>query len=334
MQRRPGLLLALSLLQLQLAGCFSGDKDHYLAVHRSRNGEPVFFYHQDMDESPDIASLKMHKSYFHSPSLARISKLHPAMIIKSTYPRASRDRSLNFLVRTEQDLEIENLHVPAADLIIVTLQMDVSKLNLTLLRIFRDGVAAALGLLPQQVHINRLNGRKNCIELFVSSVNDKPDMADPLPPEEVMRSLNINVLHQSLSQFGITEVSPEKNVLQGEHEKGRVWSQEGFYTVVLFLTIFAIVATCLMVLYRLKEKLQFTARRDKEQSREICLHPVPVQTPQTEVKTAGSMVQPQSTPKTVTVSLDSQNHSVAEIKPCLSASPSPFKMRPVGLQER
>lgn len=37
-----------------------------------------------------------------------------------------------------------------------TLQMDVNKLNITLLRIFRQGVAAALGLLPQQVHINRL----------------------------------------------------------------------------------------------------------------------------------------------------------------------------------
>lgn len=37
-----------------------------------------------------------------------------------------------------------------------TLQMDVNRLNITLLRIFRQGVAAALGLLPQQVHINRL----------------------------------------------------------------------------------------------------------------------------------------------------------------------------------
>ena len=34
--------------------------------------------------------------------------------------------------------------------------MDVNRLNITLLRIFRQGVAAALGLLPQQVHINRL----------------------------------------------------------------------------------------------------------------------------------------------------------------------------------
>lgn len=37
-----------------------------------------------------------------------------------------------------------------------TLQMDVNRLNITLLRIFRQGVAAALGVLPQQVHINRL----------------------------------------------------------------------------------------------------------------------------------------------------------------------------------
>lgn len=37
-----------------------------------------------------------------------------------------------------------------------TLQMDVNRLNITLLRIFRQGVAAALGVSPQQVHINRL----------------------------------------------------------------------------------------------------------------------------------------------------------------------------------
>ncbi|XP_077875599.1 receptor-type tyrosine-protein phosphatase R-like [Ictidomys tridecemlineatus] len=125
--------------------------------------------------------------------------------------------------------------------------MDVNKLNITLLRIFRQGVAAALGLLPQQVHINRLIEKKNSVELFVSPINRKAGISDALPSEEVSRSLNINVLHQSLSQFGITEVSPEKNVLQGQHEADRIWSKEGFYAVVIFLSIFIIIVTCLMV---------------------------------------------------------------------------------------
>lgn len=51
--------------------------------------------------------------------------------------------------------------------VLQTLQMDVNKLNITLLRIFRQGVAAALGLLPQQVHINRLivSGLVSCLLL-------------------------------------------------------------------------------------------------------------------------------------------------------------------------
>lgn len=52
-------------------------------------------------------------------------------------------------------------------------------------------------------------GKKNCVELFVSPLNTKPGISEALPSEEVLRSLNINILHQSLSQFGITEVSPE-----------------------------------------------------------------------------------------------------------------------------
>jgi len=43
----------------------------------------------------------------------------------------------------------------------------------------------------------------------VSPLNRKPGISEALPSEEVLRSLNINILHESLSQFGITEVSPE-----------------------------------------------------------------------------------------------------------------------------
>ncbi|XP_034627339.1 receptor-type tyrosine-protein phosphatase R [Trachemys scripta elegans] len=324
------------LLHLQVAGCFSGDNDHFLAIHQRKSGKPVFIYRhvQSVEKSLDANSQKIYKHNFHSSSHAKISKLHPAIIVKSTFPRPAYDPSLNLLAMTGEEPEVENLPIPATNVIVVALQMDVNKLNITLLRIFRQGVAAALGLLPQQIHINRLIGKKNCVELFVSPINRKPGISDALPSEEVLRSLNINVLHQSLSQFGITEVSPEKNVLQGQHEADKIWSKEGFYAVVIFLSIFVIVATCLMVLYRLKEKIQFSLRQDKEKKQEIHLSPIPLQTTRSEYKTANRMVQPEQAPKVVNVIVDPQGQCVPEIKPPLSASPSPFKMKPVGLQER
>ncbi|XP_030795623.1 receptor-type tyrosine-protein phosphatase R isoform X3 [Rhinopithecus roxellana] len=217
-----------------------------------------------------------------------------------------------------------------------TLQMDVNKLNITLLRIFRQGVAAALGLLPQQVHINRLIGKKNSIELFVSPINRKTGISDALPSEEVLRSLNINVLHQSLSQFGITEVSPEKNVLQGQHEADKIWSKEGFYAVVIFLSIFVIIVTCLMILYRLKERFQLSLRQDKEKNQEIHLSPITLQPALSEAKTVHSMVQPEQAPKVLNVVVDPQGRGAPEIKATTATSvcPSPFKMKPIGLQER
>ncbi|MGH0136437.1 UNVERIFIED_CONTAM: hypothetical protein FKN15_049906 [Acipenser sinensis] len=87
--------------------------------------------------------------------------------------------------------------------------MDIRKLNNTLLQTFRSGVAAALDISPQQVHINRLNEKKNCIELTVSPPPDKPGTMERLSSEEVVRSLNVNILYKSLSQFGITEITPE-----------------------------------------------------------------------------------------------------------------------------
>uniref|UniRef100_A0A8C3HI25 protein-tyrosine-phosphatase n=1 Tax=Chrysemys picta bellii TaxID=8478 RepID=A0A8C3HI25_CHRPI len=287
------------LLHLQVAGCFSGDNDHFLAIHQRKSGKPVFIYRhvQSVEKSLDANSQKIYKHTFHSSSHAKISKLHPAIIVKSTFPRPAYDPSLNLLAMTGEEPEVENLPIPATNVIVVALQMDVNKLNITLLRIFRQGVAAALGLLPQQIHINRLIGKKNCVELFVSPINRKPGISDALPSEEVLRSLNINVLHQSLSQFGITEVSPE-------------------------------------VLYRLKEKIQFSLRQDKEKKQEIHLSPIPLQTTRSEYKTANRMVQPEQAPKVVNVIVDPQGQCVPEIKPPLSASPSPFRMKPVGLQER
>ncbi|XP_029858870.1 receptor-type tyrosine-protein phosphatase R isoform X2 [Harpia harpyja] len=300
MRRAAACLRALCLLlQLRASGCFSGDNDHFLAIHQRKSGKPVFIYHhvQSVEKSLDTDSYKNSKQNFHSSSHSKISKLHPAIIVKSTFPRPAYDPSLNLLAMTGQDLEVENLPIPATNVIVVTLQMDVNKLNITLLRIFRQGVAAALGLLPQQIHINRLIGKKNCVELFVSPLNRKPGISEALPSEEVLRSLNINILHQSLSQFGITEVSPE-------------------------------------VLYRLKEKIQLSLRQEKEKKQEIHLSPLPLQTSQSEYKTTNSMVQPEQAPKVVNVVVDPQGQCVPELKPPLCASPSPFRMKPVGLQER
>lgn len=39
----------------------------------------------------------------------------------------------------------------------------------------------------------------------------------------------------------------KKNVLQGQHEADKIWSKEGFYAIVIFLSIFVILVTCLMV---------------------------------------------------------------------------------------
>uniref|UniRef100_A0AAX7SP33 protein-tyrosine-phosphatase n=1 Tax=Astatotilapia calliptera TaxID=8154 RepID=A0AAX7SP33_ASTCA len=150
------------------------------------------------------------------------------------------------------------------------LAVDVRRLNVSLLRWFREGVAAALGVPVGHVHINQLNEKKNGIELFVSS--DRLGISEPRPAEEVIQSLNVRVLHRHLGHFGITEVSTEKNVLQGE-QRDHVWSREGFYAVVLFFTVFVIVITCLMVLYRMKEKVQVSDRQLKAPPPDLHLTP-------------------------------------------------------------
>uniref|UniRef100_A0A8C0RDP4 protein-tyrosine-phosphatase n=1 Tax=Canis lupus familiaris TaxID=9615 RepID=A0A8C0RDP4_CANLF len=281
---------------LLVSGCFSGNNDQFLAIHQ-KSGKPAFIYHhsQDIEKSLDIAPQKIYKHSYHASSKAQINKRH--QIVNSAFPRPADDPSLNLLAMAGQDLEVENLPIPAANVIVVTLQMDVNRLNITLLRIFRQGVAAALGLLPQQVHINRLIEKKNSVELFVSPINRKAGIPDALPSEEVLRSLNINVLHQSLSQFGIIEVSPE-------------------------------------ILYRLKEKFQLSLRQDKEKNQEIHLSPIALQPAQSEAKTGNSMVQPEQAPKVLNVVVDPQGRYTPEIKATSSVCPSPFKMKPIGLQER
>uniref|UniRef100_A0A8C2ZTC2 protein-tyrosine-phosphatase n=1 Tax=Cyclopterus lumpus TaxID=8103 RepID=A0A8C2ZTC2_CYCLU len=162
------------------------------------------------------------------------------------------------------------LHVLKGRLLWLYRSLCFMRLNVSLLRWFREGVAAALGVPTGHVHINRLNEKKNGIELFVSS--DRPGISEPRPAEEVIQSLNVRVLHRHLGHFGITEVSTEENVLQGE-QRDHVWSGEGFYTVVLFFTIFVIVITCLMVLYRLREKVQVSDRQLKAPPPDLHLTP-------------------------------------------------------------
>ncbi|KAI5617340.1 receptor-type tyrosine-protein phosphatase R, partial [Silurus asotus] len=247
------------------------------------------------------------------------------------------------------------------------LQVDVRQLNVSLLRMFREGVAEALDISPRHVHINHLNEQRNSIELYVSS--DSAGAPELVSSEEVIRSLNIDTLHRSLAPFGVTEVSAEKNVLQGQHERDKVWSNEGFYVVVIFLTIFVIVVTCLMVLYRLKEKVEFADRQLKGLGESVSVHAT-----QPPLTLTSSMVQACPAPKpacttatsttpststTTTTTTSTQIHHstphthnthpgastsefqyppcppVAEFKPCLSSSPSPFRMKSAaGLQER
>ncbi|XP_038612213.1 receptor-type tyrosine-protein phosphatase R isoform X1 [Tachyglossus aculeatus] len=332
MQRRLNFPALCLLFHLHAAGCFSGDNDRFFPIHQRKHGKPVFIHRhvQGIEKSLDTNHQKTYKHNVHSLFHSKVSNLQPGIIEKSTFPRSAYDPSLNLLAMTGQDLEVENLPVPAANLIVVTLQMDVKKLNRTLLQIFRRGVASSLGLQPQQVHINRLIGKKNSVELFVSPANRKAGTFEALSSEEVLQSLDINVLHHSLLQFGITEVSPETNVLQGQHEADKIWRKEGFYAVVIFFSIFVIIVTCLMVLYRLKEKFRFSLRQAKEKNQEIHLSPIPLQATQTETKTANTMVQPQLAPKVV----NPPNRGTSDIKPSISAGPSPFKMKPVGLQER
>uniref|UniRef100_A0A671WCW8 protein-tyrosine-phosphatase n=1 Tax=Sparus aurata TaxID=8175 RepID=A0A671WCW8_SPAAU len=193
------------------------------------------------------------------------------------------------------------------------LAVDVRRLNVSLLRWFREGVAAALGVPAGHVHINRLNEKKNGIELFVSS--DRLGISEPRPAEEVIQSLNVKVLHRHLGHFGITEVSTEKNVLQGE-QRDHVWNREGFYAVVLFFTIFVIIITCLMVIQLTvspKEYIEINNMSDSSSPRS----PAPVHV----------VSSSDSAPPVVVAPVTASN----ELKPC----PSPFRMKPAaGLQER
>lgn len=81
----------------------------------------MFIYHhvESVEKSLDTDSYKDSKQNFHSSSHTKMSKLHPAIIVKSAFPRSVYDPSLNLLAMTGQDLEVENLPIPTRNVIIV-----------------------------------------------------------------------------------------------------------------------------------------------------------------------------------------------------------------------
>ncbi|KAM6986219.1 receptor-type tyrosine-protein phosphatase R [Aplochiton taeniatus] len=274
-------------------------------------------------------------------------------------------RAVNLLAQPNHEVHLDNIPISARHIVTVYLQVDVRRLNVSLLRLFREGVAAALDIPASHVHIHQLDERNNGIELYVST--DRSGVSEPLPAEEVIRSLNVRTLHRRLGNLGITEVSSEKNVLQGQHERDHVWGRESVYVGVIFLTIFIIIITCLMVLYRLKEKVQFSDRQIKQPHLHLTPAPQPhdlVQRSEAiKVTTSSSMVQTErapalakptlqqpitacrrpapSAPVPIPIANSNQGnptcHSIPptsssnELKPC----PSPFRMKSAaGLQER
>ncbi|XP_051275865.1 receptor-type tyrosine-protein phosphatase R isoform X2 [Dicentrarchus labrax] len=378
------MFLFLCLIWTQLLITESSSGDHELRLFPSRRSSrlpPPLHPQHDLNPQPNVDDLPVeshphhlhhhhHHHLHHRQHPARLAKVMPAALLDSRFRQEpSGQQTLNLLARPHHEVQPEHAVVSARHLVTVYLAVDVRRLNVSLLRWFREGVAAALGVPAGRVHINRLNEEKNGIELFVSS--DGLGISEPRPAEEVIQSLNVRVLHRHLGHFGITEVSTG-NVLQGE-PRDHVWSREGFYAVVLFFTIFVIIVTCLMVLYRLKEKVQVSDRQVKAPPPD--LHLTPTVSPDsaqrskgTKVVTSGSMVQAELPPAVATpipqqqpivacrrlappiVPLPSPAHvhvfsssdhapqavvapvtASNELKPC----PSPFRMKPAaGLQER
>ncbi|XP_062860427.1 receptor-type tyrosine-protein phosphatase R [Trichomycterus rosablanca] len=361
MNERCGICLIIYLLfAAQIAGSFSGDDESYQS-HQHSYMAPVASAYRHLDNQGTKQELKYHSGPLHALSQALSAKRKPAKFLEVNFRKSPQDHSeLSLLARPDNEVHVENIPISAHHIVTMAVQVDVRQLNEGLLRSFREGVAAALDISPHQVHINRLNEQKNGIELYVSL--DKMGISEPVPSEEVIRSLNIHTLHKNLRFFGITEISSEQNVLQGQHERDNQWSKEGFYVVVIFITIFIIIVTCLMVLYRLKEKVEYT----EEQQKGLGV-PVSVQGTHPPLTLTSSMVQANPTSKpacTTTITrLSSKANTTPQInqssfsthtsasateqqcppwlscppefKPCVPSSPSTLRMKPAaGLQER
>uniref|UniRef100_A0A1A7WZ40 protein-tyrosine-phosphatase n=1 Tax=Iconisemion striatum TaxID=60296 RepID=A0A1A7WZ40_9TELE len=329
---------------------------------------PALYPQHDGDHLPEFHA---HHRHHHHQNPSWVAGVIPGSLSGSDFHQEpASHQNPNYLLQPRHDVQPEHITVSPQHLVTMHLAVDVRRLNVGLLRWFREGVAAALGVLVRYVHIHQLNEEKNGIELFVSS--DRLGVSEPRSAEEVIQSLNVRVLHRHLGHFGITEVSSEKNILPGK-QRDPVWGREGFYALFLFFTIFIIVITCLMVLYRIKEKVQLSETHLKTPPPDFHLSPPvppdPVQRSKgTKVVTSESMVQSEPPPAVATpihqqqpiiacrhltppvvplpspaplTIINSDDHappvSVAqvstsnELKPC----PSPFRMKPAaGLQER
>uniref|UniRef100_H3C9X7 protein-tyrosine-phosphatase n=1 Tax=Tetraodon nigroviridis TaxID=99883 RepID=H3C9X7_TETNG len=179
---------------------------------------------------------------------------------------------------------------------------------------------------------------ENGVELLVSS--DRPGRSEPHPPEEVIQALNVGVLHGHLGHLGTTDISTQKNVLQDE-QGDHLWNLEGFYALALFFTIFIIITTCLMVLYRRKEKVQRSDATVKAPPPGHSLsHAAPADPAQrskgTKAPSPGSMVQAELPPALAPVPVHTDSSvAIATTNHDLKLCPSPFRMKPAaGLQER
>ncbi|TSZ83245.1 Receptor-type tyrosine-protein phosphatase R [Bagarius yarrelli] len=196
-------LLSVLLLVTQIAEGFSGDDEGYRSRRYGRLVSASLSYRhsgadiQNREQSPKYKS--------HARPLFLTARRIPSTLPKSRFRQVPQDHSeLSLLAKPDDETHMENTPISAKH--IVTM-IDVRQLNVSLLQTFREGVAAALDISPRHVHINRLNEQKNGIELYVSS--ERAGASEPVSSEEVIRSLNINILHSSLGPFGITEVFTE-----------------------------------------------------------------------------------------------------------------------------
>ncbi|XP_048405078.2 receptor-type tyrosine-protein phosphatase R-like isoform X6 [Stegostoma tigrinum] len=137
MQGWLGIRLLCVLLQLHIAGCFSGDRELFKTRSQRKsasNGKPVMIYQnvQNIDKGVDLSSTEMPRSTIKMSSFKKYtdqSRPHPAMIVKSVLPRVSNERSIHFVVNNDQQLEIEKLPIPEDDLISVFLYRLKEKLH-------------------------------------------------------------------------------------------------------------------------------------------------------------------------------------------------------------
>ncbi|XP_077565713.1 tyrosine-protein phosphatase non-receptor type 5 isoform X2 [Stigmatopora nigra] len=225
------------------------------------------------------------------------------------------------------EVPVEHAAVSARHLLTVFLASDVRRLNAALLRWFRGGVAAALGVPVGLIHINGLDEEKNGVEIFVSS--RRADASEPRPALDVLRSLNVGLLRRHLAHFGVTQVSVQKVLRE------QAWAQEPLYTTVLFLAVLVVAVVCWTLLLGLKT----TSGKSPKAPPPAFGGKVEVShdesTPTSTLPAPGPSAVPSPCPALIREADPAPSAAATpammELKPC----PSPFRMkRPTGLQER